>query len=386
MTPLDPKDLPSLFKRRFGRAPLLFRAPGRVNLIGEHTDYNDGFVLPAALDLATYAAVAPRDDRMIEIHSVNLNADFIADLDTAPHPRGDWSDYALGVALELEKAGHRLKGADMIVMSVLPMGAGLSASAALEAAVGYALLSVSEEDVDRLALAKICQRAENDFVGMRCGIMDQFISCLGVEGCALLLDCRSLEARPIRIDPKIRILVCNTMAHHQLAGSEYNLRRQDCETAVSLLAEAMDGVKALRDVSVAQLEEHAARLPNIILKRARHVVTENARVLTAAAALAAGDFAEAGQLMNASHESLRDDYNVSCPELDLMVELARAAPGAYGARMTGGGFGGCTVSLVEASAAARFAESVGPAYKKATGVAPAIFSCYPSPGAGPVVL
>ncbi|QGM96350.1 galactokinase [Methylocystis parvus] len=381
---IDPRDLPSLFERRFGRAPKLFRAPGRVNLIGEHTDYNDGFVLPAALDLATYVAIAPRQDRLLHAHSENLNADFAVDLDAAPGPAGDWRDYVVGVALELEKSNYRLCGADMVIMSVLPMGSGLSASAALEAAVGYAMLSVANRPVDRLALAKICQRAENEFVGMRCGVMDQFISCHGVEGSALLLDCRSLEARPIPLDPTVRVLVCNTMVHHQLAGSEYNLRRQDCETAVALLAKSINGVTALRDVSVNELDKHAADLPPVIFKRARHVVTENARVLAAVAALEASDFAEAGRLMNASHESLRDDYEVSCPELDLMVELSRAAPGVFGARMTGGGFGGCTVSLVDARAADRFAESVGPAYERMTGLRPMIFSCYPGPGAGPV--
>ncbi|WP_442754741.1 galactokinase [Methylocystis sp. JAN1] len=385
MTLLAPENLPDFFKRRHGRAPQLFRAPGRVNLIGEHTDYNDGFVLPAALDLATYVAIAPREDRVIKVHSANLNADFVADLDAPQRAAGDWSDYVLGVALELEKSGHRLRGAEMIVMSVLPMGSGLSASAALEASVGYALLSVAGAPIDRLELAKICQRAENEFVGMRCGVMDQFISCHGVEGCALLLDCRSLEARPVPIDPKVRILVCNTMVRHQLAGSEYNLRRQDCEAAVALLSQTIEGVRALRDVSVAEIESHAALLPETILKRARHVVTENARVLQVVAALEADDFETAGELMNASHASLRDDYNVSCPELDLMVTLARAAPGVFGARMTGGGFGGCAVSLVEASEAERFAEIVGPSYEEKTGLKPMIFSCYPGPGAGPVV-
>jgi galactokinase len=385
MTLLAPNDLPQLFQRRFGRAPNVFRAPGRVNLIGEHTDYNDGFVLPAALDLSTYVAIAPRNDRVIQVHSLNLDAQFSADLDGPHRPAGGWSDYVLGVALELEKSGHRLKGADMIVMSVLSMGSGLSASAALEASVGYALLSVANAPIDRLELAKICQRAENEFVGMRCGVMDQFISCHGVEGCALLLDCRSLEARPIPINPKVRILVCNTMVHHQLAGSEYNLRRKDCEAAVAILSQFIDGVRALRDVNVTQLEIHGARLSAITLKRARHVVTENARVLAAVAALEDGDFVKMGRLMFASHQSLRDDYNVSCPELDLMVELARNTPGVFGARMTGGGFGGCTVSLVDAAEAERFAETVGPAYERETGLKPMIFSCYPGAGAGPVV-
>lgn len=386
MPPFDLKDLPPLFERRHGRAPRIYRAPGRVNLIGEHTDYNDGFVLPAALDLSTYVAIAPRGDRLIRAHSTNLNADFLIDLDAAPSPVGDWSDYIVGVAVALERSGYRLKGADCVISSTVPMGSGLSASAALEAAAGYALLAASGHEIDRLALAKTCQLAENDFVGMRCGIMDQFASCHGVEGCALLLDCRSLEARPIRLDPNVRILICNTMVHHRLAGSEYNLRRQDCETAVALLARTDRKVNALRDVNIETLDRRAAELPPIILRRARHVVTENARVLDAVAALETGDFAQAGKLMNASHASLRDDYEVSCPELDLMVELSRAAPGVFGARMTGGGFGGCTVSLVDAAAAGDFAERVGPAYERVTGLKPTIFSCYPGAGAGPVNL
>ncbi len=382
----DARELPQLFKSRFGVEPQMFRAPGRVNLIGEHTDYNDGFVLPAALDLATYVAIAPRPDRVVNVHSVNLNADLAFDMDAVQRPAHDWTDYVRGVAIELSNSGYLLKGADIALFSTLPMGSGLSASAALEVAFGYALLSVSNAPIDLLALALICQRAENEFVGMRCGVMDQFISCHGVEGAALLLDCRSLEARAIRIDPSARIVVCNTMVHHELASSEFNLRRRDCEEAVRLLVVKLEGVAALRDVTLAQLDEHEATLPPLIARRARHVIGENQRVIEAVAALERKDFAEAGRLMNASHESLRDDYNVSCAELDLMVELARKAPGVYGARMTGGGFGGCTVSLVKAGAVEAFVESVGPAYQKATGLAPMIFSCTPGPGAGPAVL
>jgi galactokinase len=385
MQTLDPKDLPLLFRQRYGGEPLMFRAPGRVNLIGEHTDYNEGFVLPAALDLATYAAIAPRRDRVIRVHSANLNSDFSFALDEAQSRKGDWSDYIRGVAVELQKSGYGLLGADIAVLSTLPMGSGLSASAALEVAVGYALLSISGGKVDLLDLAKICQRAENDFVGMRCGIMDQFISCHGVLGAALLLDCRSLEARAAPIDPSVRILICNTMVHHHLASSEFNQRRRDCEAAVALLSQATDGIKALRDVNVAQLERHAALLPPVIFKRAWHVVTENARTLAAVSALESRNFAECGRLMNASHESLRDDYNVSCTELDLMVQLARGVPGVYGARMTGGGFGGCVVALVEAEEAAHFTEIVGPAYEKATGLSPVIFTCFPGPGVGPAL-
>ncbi len=381
----SPADLPLIFRRRYGASPMLFRAPGRVNLIGEHTDYNDGFVLPAALDLATYAAILPRQDRTINVHSANLDADFCFGLDEPQQARGDWSDYVRGVAVELAKSGLALRGADIAFLSTLPMGAGLSASAAIEVAFGYALLAASGAQADPLELAKICQRAENEFVGMRCGIMDQFVSCMGVEGCALLLDCRSLEARPVSIDPSARIVVCNTMVHHRLAGSEFNLRRQECEEAVALLSARLPGLIALRDVSLADLDAHGDLLPPVILKRARHVVSENTRVIQMVAALEGRDFVEAGRLMNASHESLRYDYEVSCAELDLMVELSRKVPGVHGARMTGGGFGGCTVSLVQATEADGFIQSVGAAYEEATGLAPMIFSCFPGSGAGPAL-
>lgn len=375
--------LPQLFRQRFGVSPLLFRAPGRVNLIGEHTDYNDGFVLPAAIDLATYVAIAPRPDRQLRVHSVNLDRECVFDLEVPQRRVGDWSDYVRGVATELMRSGHRLVGADVLVLTTLPIGSGLSASAALEVAFGFALLSLAGEDARRLELARICQRAESDFVGMRCGVMDQFISCHGIEGCALLLDCRSLEAQPVPIDPGVRILVCNTMVHHQLSGSAFNERRRECEEAVVRLSAVMKNVGSLRDVRSEDLDRHAELLPGDLLRRARHVVAENTRVVEAAAAFAASDFAEVGRLMNASHESLRQDYEVSCPELDLMAELARRAPGVHGARMTGGGFGGCVVSLVDVAAAEHFAASVGPSYQRATGLDPMIFSCFPGAGVGP---
>lgn len=377
-------DLPQLFRTRFGAEPRLFRAPGRVNLIGEHTDYNDGFVLPAALDLGANVAIAPRSDRLIRVCSENLGRDCAFDLDERPRRAGDWSDYIRGVALELSKAGYSLTGADVSVLSDLPIGAGLSASAALEVAFGFAMLSVAGEQVNRLELAKICQCAENQFVGMRCGIMDQFISCHGIEGSALLLDCRSLKAKPIPIDPGVRILICNTMVHHQLATSAFNERRRECEAAVARLSTVMKDVLALRDISIENLDRHAGLLPDLLLRRARHVVGENIRVVEAGAAFAARDFAEVGRLMNGSHESLRQDYEVSCPELDLMVDLARRVPGVYGARMTGGGFGGCTVSLIDAAAVERFTATVAPSFERVTGHKPMIFSCFPGAGAGPV--
>ncbi|MEK8091139.1 galactokinase [Methylocystis sp. IM3] len=386
MSTRDASNLPSLFKRRFGREPELFRAPGRVNLIGGHTDYNGGFVLPAALDLATFIAIAPREDNLIQVHSVNFDSDLTFDLDQPQQPAHDWSDYIRGVAVGLMNSRYCLNGADVAVLSTLPIGSGLSASAALEVGFGYALLSISDQTIDRLKLAQVCQHAENEFVGTHSGIMDQFISCHGVEGTALLLDCRSLEARPIPIDPAIRIIICNTMVHHELARSEFNQRRKDCEDAVALLSTKITGVFTLRDVNLTQLREHAGLLPELIYKRARHVVNENARVIDAVLALEARDFVTAGKLMNASHESLRDDYSVSCRELDVMVELARKAPGVYGARMTGGGFGGCTVSLVSTETAKDFTAVVGPAYAAATGLSPTIFTCYPGAGVGPAHL
>lgn len=375
----------ALFQQAFGRRPQLFRAPGRVNIIGEHTDYNDGFVLPAALELAVSVAIAPRPDRRLRVRSLAMDATIELDLDDlAPSPQGDWSDYVRGVAIMLERTGRRLDGADLMVDGDLPMGAGLSASAALEVSVGYALLANSGLDVDRIELAKICQRAENEFVGARCGVMDQFISCCAVEGHALLLDCRSLQARSIALDPSARLVVCDTMVRHDIASSEYNLRRADCERAVALLARELHGITALRDVTAEQLEHNAALLPDAVFRRARHVIGENARTLRAAAALEAGDLSECGRMMELSHASLRDDYEVSCPELDLMARIARGVPGVYGSRMMGGGFGGCAISLVETSAVDRFIETVRKTYEDATGTRPSIFCCFPGPGVGPV--
>ncbi len=378
-------DLAEEFTRRFGATPQIFRAPGRVNLIGEHTDYNDGFVLPAALELATYVAIAPRRDRRLLVHSRAFDSTVEIDLDgPEPNQRKDWSDYAMGVALVLERAGHRLAGADMIIGGDLPIGAGLSSSAALEVVMGYALLAAAGSPVDLVALAKCCRSAENDFVGLRCGIMDQLISCCGVHGHALLIDCRSLESRPVELDSSVRIVVCDTMVRHELARGKYNLRRQECDQGVALLSRALGGIEALRDVTSTDLSQNADLLPEPILRRCRHVVGENARVLQAVAALESRDLALCGRLMSLSHKSLRDAYEVSCPELDLMVALAHAVPGVLGSRMTGGGFGGCTVSLVEARAVDRFTEMVGRAYKDATGKTPTILACTPGPGVGRV--
>ena len=375
--------LAETFRREFGGEPQLYRAPGRVNLIGEHTDYNDGFVLPAALELATYVAAGRRDDRRLRVRSLLMNETAEFDLDDKdPRPRKDWSDYVRGVGIMLMRAGHRLAGTNLMVWGDVPIGAGLSSSAAIEVAVGYALLSTSGITVDLTALALTGQRAENEFVGMRCGIMDQFIACHGAAGRALLLDCRSLDWRLVPIDDKARLLICNSMVRHAHAAGEYNDRRRDCETGVALLSKVLPGIKALRDVDIRELERHKDLLPEVVYRRCRHIVTENDRTTRAAVALEAGDLALCGRLMDESHVSMRDDFEISCSEIDIMVGLNQAMPGVFGARMTGGGFGGSTISLVEVDAVEGFIAAVSRDYQKATGLDPIIFTCSPGDGVG----
>lgn len=360
----------------------IYRAPGRVNLIGEHTDYNDGFVMPAAIDRATQAAIKPRDDRRLIILSETFSETVEFDLDEPnPRARGHWSDYVRGIAVTLERAGYRLRGADLAIRSDLPIGAGLSSSAAIEVATGLALLENSATRVERVKLAKLCQQAENEFAGMRCGIMDQFISCCGKAGTALMLDCRSLAYRLLPLPENVRLVICNTMVKHELGSSEYNTRRVECEAGVEHFAKLLPDIQALRDVTVDDLQRCGSGLTEAIFKRCRHVITENARVMEAASALERGDLHGFGNLMAASHRSLRDDYEVSCSELDAMVDLAVQVEGVYGARMTGGGFGGCTINLVEADSVARFKRTVAPGYEQATGLAPEIFVCSTTDGA-----
>lgn len=374
-------ELEAGFARLFGGQPLICRAPGRVNLIGEHTDYNDGFVMPAALEFETRAAMGPRPDRKLRIHSVrgDLEAEFDLD-DPDPKPRHDWTDYVFGVAVMLERSGLRLRGANALISTTVPVGSGLSSSAALEVSFGYGLLQVAGLPVDPVELAKICQKAENEFVGMRCGIMDQFISCNGAHDHALMIDCRSLEKRPVPIDPRVRVVVANSMVHHSLASGEYNKRRQSCEEGVRLLTPVLGGIRALRDVTPADLEANKALLSDVTYRRCRHIVTENERVVEAAGALEGGDLARFGKLMVASHVSMRDDYEITCSEVDVLVDIALKQTGVYGSRMTGGGFGGCTVSLVKAEAVDAFMTAVREAYLEATGLETVIFACSPQKG------
>lgn len=380
------EELFAAFRSRFGGEPRIFRAPGRVNLIGEHTDYNDGFVMPAAIEYEAKTAARKRADNLIRLYAFDLDESAELDLDAPAPPRHDWADYAFGVALLLKQTGHPIGGADIVMSSTVPIGSGLSSSAAFEVVIGYTLLSLHGLPVDTVDLAKLCQKAENEYVGMRCGIMDQFISANGAHDHALMIDCRSLETRLVPIDSRARIVVANTMVHHAHAGGEYNRRRASCEEGVSLLAPAIGGkISALRDISLAALETHKGLLSDETYRRCRHVITENARVLAAADALRGGDLERCGMLMDQSHVSMRDDYEISCTEIDILVEIARRQQGCLGSRMTGGGFGGCTVSLVETDAVASFIASVGAEYQKATGLTSEIFACSPTEGVGPLV-
>src|SRR5271157_3353340 len=375
------RDATQEFGHRFGRRPTVSRAPGRVNLIGEHTDYNDGFVMPAALEFATLVAASPRPDRRLNVYSVIMGESRAFDLDApAETGRHDWSDYIFGVALMLERSGRRLSGADLVVSTDVPLGSGLSSSAALEVSSAHALLTASGLPFEPIAMAKICQQAENDYVGMRCGIMDQYIAACGVAGHALLIDCRSLESRSVPIASNLRLLIANSAVRHQHAGGEYNARREACEEGVRLLSRTPGPIKALRDVTPDELEASRRKLPDLIYRRCRHIVTENARVLEAEQALKAGDFAACGRAMNQSHVSMRDDFEITCPEVDTLVGLAQTIEGVYGSRMTGGGFGGCTVSLVEASAVERASRIMIDGYRVATGLEAEIFACAPSDG------
>jgi len=380
---IDASVLAAKFRQQYGCEPRLFHAPGRVNLIGEHTDYNDGFVLPMAIHQGTTVAIAARSDRILRARSLNL--DEAAELDLAtlgPGRSGTWRDYVEGVAAALLARGAALKGADILLQSDVPIGGGLSSSAALEMSLGLALLTVSGSALDKRSLALAGQAAEHRHVGIQCGIMDQYTSAFAVKDHAVLLDCRSLESTsiPLRLQD-CQIVVCDTRVRHALASSEYNLRRKDCEAGVKLLGASLPGIRALRDVTLPQLDSSRRLLPSTVFQRCRHVVSENERTLKAAKALAEGDVMEMGKLMSASHRSLKDDYQVSCRELDLLVEIAGNHPGVLGSRMTGGGFGGCTVNLVKRSHVFQFSQNVSREYQDRTGIAPAVFDAESADGA-----
>lgn len=370
----NPSQLLADFSARFGTVAAVYRAPGRVNLIGEHTDYNDGFVLPAAIEFYCWVAATARNDRKLVIHSQNFNETVEANLDSISLPdKKHWANYPLGVAWALEKAGKRLRGANLLFSGDVPLGAGLSSSAAIEVAAGFALLHQSARGIDRTELARLCQQAENEFVGARVGIMDQFVACHGGASHALLLDCRSLKYKLVRLPQETQLVICNTMVKHEIASGEYNARRAECEEGVQRLRAVLPDIRALRDVTLAQLQEHRGLLAPKVFSRCRHVIAEDLRVQFAVQALERGDVRSLGPLMRDSHRSLREDYEVSCKELDAMVEIAAAQPGVLGARMTGGGFGGCTINLVEAAFVGAFKKNVAGEYLAQIGLTPEIY-------------
>jgi galactokinase len=365
------------FRRRFDALPtFVVRAPGRVNLIGEHTDYNDGFVLPMAIDRAVWVALRPRGDRRVVGHSFDFHQTVEFSVEGVRDKGTGWGEYLKGVAWALQEAGYTLQGWEGVVAGDVPIGAGLSSSAALEMATARVFAVTSGLPWDPTVMAKIGQRAENDWVGVNCGIMDQMISAAGVAGHALLIDCRSLETQPVPLPPGAAVVVLDTASRRGLVDSAYNERRAQCEAAARFF-----GVPALRDVSVAQFQAQADQLDDVIRRRARHVVTENGRTLQATEAMRQGDAAGMGQLMNASHASLRDDFEVSSDELNTMVACACQQEACYGARMTGAGFGGCAVALVRAEAAHAFADTVAASYRATTGIAPNVYICTATNGA-----
>jgi galactokinase len=341
---------PELARSAADDAIEVIRAPGRVNLIGEHTDYNEGFVMPAAIGLEIRLAVLPTDDRRVELTLDETGETAGFELDAIGSARGAWIDYVAGTAWSLQSTGHALRGFRGLLASSLPQGAGLSSSAALEMASALALLGPAA-DVGVAERARLGRRAENDFVGVQCGVMDQFSSAAGEKDQAILLDCRSLEYRLVPLPlPEVRLVVCHSGSPHKLEASEYNQRLAECGRAVAAIRELDPSVRALRDVSEALLAAARDRMDEIAYRRASHVVAENARVLAAEMALAAGDLAEVGRLFAASHASLRDLYEVSSPELDALVEIAGSVPGVVGSRLTGAGFGGSTINLVRREA------------------------------------
>ncbi len=368
------------------RTARTYRAPGRVNLIGEHTDYNDGFVLPAAMAYATRVTATPRGDRRVSVISDGFNGRPTFDLDALePGPEHVWSDLVRGMLIELRRDGASLCGLDLEIESDVPIGAGLSSSASLGVAVGFAVLDMAGLAVDRAALARAAQRAEREHVGANVGIMDQFVSANARDGCALLLDTRSLAFENVALPSEATFVVCNTMVKHDHATGGYNARRAECEEGVARLRVRYPRIVALRDVSLAQLEAARADLSDVVYRRCRHIVTESPRTVAAAHDLAAGDLAAFGRAMDASHASMRDDYEISAPEVDTMVGIARAfGPSVYGARMTGGGFGGSTVNLVARDEVDAFVAYAAPAYRAATGIEPAIYQGVGAAGVGRV--
>jgi galactokinase len=384
LMPVEKDQVSAAFAERFGRSPRwIVRAPGRVNLIGEHTDYNDGFVLPVAIDRAIWIAAVARDDSRVTVHSLDydergeFSLDGLSTEDGSLNNQGSgWIEYLKGTAWSLQSAGHELSGWEGVLKGDVPLGAGLSSSAALEVATARAFAAVGGLEWDPIRMAKLGQKAENQWVGVNCGIMDQLISAAGREGHALLVDCRSLETRPVPFPPGVAVIILDTSTRRGLVDSAYNERRAQCEAAAEFF-----GARALRDVDQQTLQAKASDLNETVLRRARHVITENDRTLAAVDAMGNGDLDTLGRLMIESHVSLRDDYEVSSDALNAIVDSANAQAACFGARMTGAGFGGCAVAIVESGAADTFSQTVAADYEKQTGHTPTLYVCQASNGA-----
>jgi galactokinase len=367
---------------RFHAEPDLFAAPGRVNLIGEHTDYAEGFVMPAAIDFATLAGISPRADGNIVVYSENYKTERTFEASALPAAAGHhWTDYPLGVVSILAGEGHTIPGFSLSLWGDVPLGSGLSSSAAVEVATALAVTSLIGVTYPGPVLARLCQRAENEFVGASCGIMDQFISANGAKDHALLLDCRDLSFILAPIPENVALVIANTMVKHAITGGEYTTRRAEVEAACAVIAGHRPGVRFLRDATVDDLEQWGHEMTPNSLKRARHVITENLRTVAAAQALIRRDLPELGRLMAEAHRSYSQDFEASCAEADAMVSLAQDLPGLIGARLTGGGFGGCTINLVEQSQAAVFAQTLAARYAAQIGIVPQVHICHASGGA-----
>ena len=378
----DPAVFRSLHAERFHAEPAVFAAPGRVNLIGEHTDYAEGFVMPAAIDFAMLAGISPRTDGKVVLYSKDYDEEKIFDAaGLPPTRRRHWTDYPLGVMQILAGQGHTIPGFSLSLWGDVPVGSGLSSSAALEVATALAVESLIGVSYPGPVVARLCQRAENEYVGASCGIMDQFISANGEKNHALLLDCRDLSFRMAPIPDHVALVIANTMVKHSVAGGDYTTRRAESEAACAVIASHRPGVRFLRDATLDDLAQWGHEMTPKSLMRARHVISENLRTVAAADALLRGDLAELGRLMAEAHWSYSRDFEASCIEADTMVELAQDLPGLIGARLTGGGFGGCTINLVEQSQAAEFSHALGGRYAAKMDITPEIHICHASGGA-----
>jgi galactokinase len=373
------------FVARFRKSPSLWaQAPGRVDLMGSHTDYNEGYVLTLAVDRNTWLAARPRDDRKVEVYSLNMEGGGAFDLDEiGQNPDSPWTDYVRGVAAVFQAEGYTAHGFDGLIHSTIPFGSGLSSSAALEVVTAFTLKALAGDwEIEPLRLATLCQRAENRFVGMKCGILDQYSSVFGQAGHALLLDCRNLTHRTVALPDDLRVVICDTRVGRKLTGSEYGERRTQCEEGASLLAHFYRGVTHLRDLTPEQFAAREADLPEAVARRCRFVIEENLRVLHLASALAADDRAAMRRLTESSYAGARDLYEISSPAMEAMMQAMRTGPGLVCGRQAGAGFGGCMVALVEDRSVEGFADSVVSAYRSRTGTQPEIYPVRAAPGAG----